>query len=85
MPKATFQALLLQQMQSNTRAVSGNRIRYSLDTTSTLARGSTIVDTKLNGSTYTTRYVNTNDYRTQEFPSGSATTVSNYYFRIRRT
>lgn len=85
MPKATFQALLLQQMDTNTRSVTGNRIRYSCDTTSTLARGSTIVDTKLDGSTYTQRYVNTNDYRTQEFPSGSAATVSNYYLRIRRT
>lgn len=85
MPEATFSALLQQQIRTNTRSVSGNRIRYSLDTTSTLARGSTIVDTKLNSSTYAQRYVNTNDYRTQEFPSGSATTVSNYYLRIRRT
>jgi hypothetical protein len=85
MPEATFSALLQQQIRTNTRSVAGNRIRYSLDTTSTLARGSTIVDTKLNSSTYTTRYVNTNDYRTQEFPSGSAATVSNYYLRIRRT
>ena len=40
-------------------------------------RGSGMADTILNGSgNYQTRYVNTNDYRAQEFPNGTPTTLS---------
>jgi len=87
MPKATFQALLLQQMDTNTRSVTGNRIRYSCDTTSTLARGTAIVDTARTSSKYLQYQVNTNDYRTQEVPDydTAASTISTYYLRIRRT
>ena len=47
-------------------------------------RGSGIVDTKLNGSTYATRQVS-DDYRSQEFPSGSATTIATYFLRIHKS
>ena len=43
-----------------------------------------MVDTRMNGSNYQTRFVNANDYRAQEFPGGSATTVATYNLRIRR-
>ena len=61
--------------------VTGTRIRYSINGTGT-NRGSAMTDTKLNSSTYLQRYVNTNDYRTQEVPGGTATTISTYYLRI---
>jgi len=45
----------------------------------------TMTDTKLNGAgNYQQRYVNTNDYRSQEFPNGSAVTISTYNFNINR-
>jgi hypothetical protein len=43
--------------------------------------GTAIVDTTLDGSSasgYTTRLVNANDYRTQEFPNGVPTTIKSY-------
>ncbi len=49
-------------------------------------RGSSMVDTKLDGSgTNTNRFVNSNDYRSQKFPSGSAATVSTFVFNLLRS
>ena len=49
-------------------------------------RGSGMADTRLNGSgNYQTRYVNTDDYRAQEFPNGTATTIATYYLRINKS
>ena len=46
-------------------------------------RGSAMTDTKLNGSgTQSNLFVNGNDYRSQRFPNGSATTISTYTFKI---
>ena len=43
-------------------------------------------DTILNGSgNYQTRYVNTDDYRAQEFPDGTAVTANTYYLRINKS
>jgi hypothetical protein len=64
----------------------GYAISYNIGTSgSGNNRGSGIVDTKLNGSTYATRQVNTDDYRSQEFPSGSATTIATYFLRIHKS
>ena len=65
----------------------GNRIRYNVGTTgSGQTRGSGMTDTKLSGSgNYQQRFVNTNDYRTQEFPNGSSVAQNTYYLRIERT
>ena len=42
-----------------------------------------MTDTKLDGSgTQTNRFVNGNDYRSQRFPNGSATTISTYTIKI---
>ena len=44
-----------------------------------------MVNTILNGSgNRQTRFVNTNDYRAQEFPNGSATTANTYRLKINR-
>ena len=55
---------------------SGYQIEYNL--TGGTQRGSTYVDTRVTptGTGYTTLYVNTNDYRTQEFPTGTASTIT---------
>jgi len=49
--------------------------------------GSAIVNTRLSGTTglYTTRFVNTNDYRTQEFPFGVPETQWTNYLKLRKT
>ena len=48
-------------------------------------RGTGMGDTRLNGSgNYQTRFVNANDYRAQEFPNGSATTINTYYLKINK-
>lgn len=55
---------------------SGYQIEYNL--TGGNQRGSTYTDTRVTptGTGYTTLYVNTNDYRTQEFPTGTASTIT---------
>jgi hypothetical protein len=44
-----------------------------------------MTDTILDSSDYATRFVNADDYRTQEFPGGSPTTVSTYYLKISKS
>jgi len=63
---------------------TGYTINYQIGTTgSGNTRGSGMTDTKLNGSgNYQTLYVNTDDYRAQEFPNGTAVTQNTYYLRI---
>ena len=64
----------------------GYAISYNIGTSgSGNNRGSGIVDTKLNGSTYATLNPSTDDYRSQEFPSGSATTIATYFLRIHKS
>ena len=82
-PSANFESALTTMINYYAAEVTGTRIRYSINGTGN-NRGSAMTDTKLNSSTYLQRYVNTNDYRTQEVPSGSATTISTYYLKIRQ-
>ena len=80
---------LLQEWIRYTAASStdGYSISYNLGTSgSGNTRGSGMGDTRLNGSgNYQTRFVNTNDYRAQEFPNGTATTINTYYLRINKS
>lgn len=65
--------------------VSGYKITYSITTDGSggNARGSSMVDTKLNGSgAFSTTLQNVDDYRAQEFPNGSAATVTTYTLRV---
>tara|TARA_R110000851_G_scaffold56741_3_gene132420 strand:+ start:4485 stop:5417 length:933 start_codon:yes stop_codon:yes gene_type:complete len=58
------------------------RIRYRLNGAGTI-RGSNMQDTRLNGAgNRQTRFVNSNDYRAQEFPNGTNVAVANNYLRI---
>lgn len=62
--------------------IVGSKISYNINGSGTNL-GSGMVDTKLDGSgNYQTRYVNTDDYRTQEFPNGTPTTISTYRLRM---
>jgi hypothetical protein len=64
----------------------GYQIVYSLATSGGYTRGTGMVDTKLNGDgDYQQEYINTDDYRSQEFPNGSAVTISTYNLRITKT
>jgi hypothetical protein len=68
-------------------STDGYSISYNLGTSgSGSIRGSGMANTILNGSgNYQTRYVNTNDYRAQEFPNGTAVTSNTYYLRINKS
>lgn len=59
-------------------ATTGSGYNYTYNLTGTgNQKGSTYVDTRLtNSSTYQQRYVGLDDYRTQEFPNGTQTTVA---------
>ena len=67
-------------------STGGYKIRYNINGTGTNV-GSGMIDTRLTGGSgnYQTRYVNTNDYRAQEFPDGTATTISTYFLKIQKT
>jgi len=84
---AAFQALLQEWMRYT--AVSsgdGYALSYNIGTSgSGNTRGTGMVDTRLNSSTYATRQVNTDDYRTQEFPSGTAVAQNTYFLRINKS
>ena len=63
----------------------GYAISYNINGTGT-NRGSGIIDQRLNGSgNYQTRFVNANDYRAQEFPNGTLTTINTYFLKINKS
>jgi hypothetical protein len=81
----TFDTLLQNFVRHAATSATGYRLSYSINGTGN-NRGSGMTNTKLNGSgNYKTRFVNANDYRAQEFPNGTATTVSTYYLRINKS
>mgnify|MGYP000472819079 CR=1 FL=1 len=85
--EATFESLIQEWIRyTAASSTDGYAISYNLGTSgSGNERGSGMADTKLNSSTYTQRFVNANDYRTQEFPSGTAVTQNTYYLRINKS
>ena len=87
-PQLIPHATLSSQLQAIARYGAINeasyRIQYKLaSSTSGYTTKSTVIDTKLDGSTYLTEYVGADDYRSQEVPSGSAITVTTYNFGIK--
>ena len=80
--QANWDALLLTDTRYVAKALSGSTLKYILGTTTVGKRGSGMTDTKFNSSSYNQRFVNTNDYRTQEFPAGSAVSISTKYLRL---
>ena len=79
---STFNAVLETDIQFYAAEDSaGHKLSYNINGSGN-ARGSAIVDTRLNGSgNYQTRQVS-DDYRSQEFPNGSAATISTFTFKI---
>ena len=67
-------------------SAGGFKIRYNINGTGT-NRGSGMVDTRLTGGSgnYQTRKVGANDYRAQEFPDGTPTTINSYFLKIQKT
>ena len=85
---ATFNSLLQEWIRyTAASSADGYSISYNLGTSgSGNTRGSGMGDTILNGSgNYQQLYVNTDDYRAQEFPDGTAVTANTYYLRINKS
>lgn len=59
-------------------------LRYNVDGADGVTNGTVFTDTRVvpTGTGFNIRYVNTNDYRTQEFPTGSAVVISQKAFKI---
>ena len=86
-PEATFESLIQEWIRYTAdSSTDGYSLSYNIGTSgSGNTRGSGIADTRLNGSgNYQTRFVNTDDYRAQEFPNGTATTIATYFLRINK-
>ena len=86
-PEATFESLIQEWIRyTAVSSTDGYSLSYNMGTSgSGNTRGSGIADTRLNGSgNYQTRFVNANDYRAQEFPNGTATTIATYFLRINK-
>jgi len=84
---SNFESLVQGWIRQTAAASSdGYKITYSLGASgSGQTRGSGMSDTKLNGSgNYQTRQVG-DDYRAQEFPDGTPTSVNTYYLRINKS
>jgi len=82
-----FSQTLKSLMKHYTSSVSGSTIRYQVDSsgTSGTTKGSLMTDTRLDGDgNYQQRFVNENDYRSQEFPMGNPQTINSYALKIRR-
>lgn len=63
----------------------GYKITYAIGASvSGTQRGSSILNKQLGSTVTSTTLVNTNDYRAQQFPSGSATTTNTYLFKINK-
>jgi len=81
---ATFNSILFDCVRHVASEVAGSKIRYSWNGSGSI-RGSGMTNTILNGAgNYQTRFVNSNDYRAQEFPNGTAVTAATHYLRIRQ-
>ena len=84
-PDATFNSLMQGWIRKTaTSSTDGYAISYNIGTSGLgNTRGSGIANTILSGSgDYQTRYVNTDDYRAEEFPDGASTTAATYYLRV---
>ena len=81
---AEFDAVLNEVIRYASVHLTSNKLRFYIGGSGTTC-GTGMANTKLNGSgNYQQRYVNTNDYRTQEFPNGSVVTEATYYLKARK-
>ncbi len=84
--ESTFESLLQEYIRHTAvSSADGYSISYNINGSGQVL-GTGMSDTRLNGSgNYVTRYVNTDDYRAQEFPNGTATTINTYYLKINKS
>jgi len=81
---AEFDAVLNEVIRYASVHLTSNKLRFYIGGSGTTC-GTGMANTKLNGSgNYQQRYVNANDYRTQEFPNGSVVTEATYYLKARK-
>ena len=67
------------------QSADGFKITYAIGASvSGTQRGSSILNKQLGSAATSTTLVNTNDYRAQQFPSGSATTTTTFLFKINK-
>lgn len=78
---ANFDAILKNCVRHVASEVVGNKIRYRLNGAGN-TRGTGMANTILVNSTYTQYEAGIDDYRTQEFPSGTAITTTTHYLKI---
>ena len=84
-PEATFETLLKNMVKYSAVNDTGFTISYNINGSGS-NRGTGMADTRLNGSgNYQTRFVNANDYRAQEFPNGSPSTINTYFLKINKS
>jgi len=87
-PEATFESLVQEWVRyTAASSTDGYSLSYNIGTSgSGNTRGTGMADTRLNGSgNYQTRFVTADDYRAQEFPNGTSTTINTYYLRINKS
>ena len=79
--QAELDVVLKELIRYTSVNLAGAKLRFYTSGSGTIC-GTGMTDTILNGSgLYQTRYVNTNDYRAQEFPNGTAVTAQTHYLR----
>jgi hypothetical protein len=78
---ASFDSILFDCVRHVASEVVGSRIRYRFNGAGN-ARGTGMSNTILVNSTYEQRLVTNDDYRTQEFPSGTEVSTNTHYLRI---
>jgi len=82
---ATMKSLIGNWIRYDAANTTGQKITYTMATSGGNTRGTAMVDTRLNGAgNYQTRQVG-DDYRSQEFPNGSAATITTYNLRIAKS
>jgi len=65
------------------QSADGFKITYAIGASvDGTQRGTSILNKQLGSATTSTTFVNANDYRAQQFPSGSATTTNTFLFKI---
>jgi hypothetical protein len=83
---ANFQTQLQNLVRYYAANVTGDRIDYTLSTSTTGSRGSGMANTNHTGGSgdYQTRFVNADLYYAQEFPNGTVSTITTTYLNCVR-
>ena len=79
---ATMKSLIGNWIRYDAANTGGQKIVYTVATSGGSTRGSGMVDTRLNGAGNYQQLQVGDDYRSQEFPNGSAATITTYALRI---